>query len=530
MGVVGHAGFVEHDDAVAVEAEAAVFEAGEERGDGVGVDAGVVADGAGSLAGGRGGDHVAAFELERVADGAQGGGLAGAGDPDDHIQAASRRAHPGDGAALGGGELHRQLGFGAADGGVHERGEQRWGGAELVTVPGPLGDRSFGVDHTARRVHPLRGGRLRFELDRGRVGEHLVDQPAQHRGVEAEQVRCGGDDHVTSGEHLVRRQAAISLEEAPGETVERRVVEVTGDAGAVGEAHGGGDDITIETMDGELLVPTLDEVLDRFVALRGAGPAGRDGPFPVGGGGAGTERPIDLPGTLRVDRHRFVGDPGDGPVPEPPRLPPIRHDPVAELDRHPRRAQPPVGGGGVEVLTPQRRVGALEAAPVVEHLHHVGDQDVVVRVRVPRPRRRMPRHRVGHPRRRGPCRSTPPAAAPVTGQLLQVLEGAGGLGVEDPVHVLDPADHPQLGHRLVRRHHQLETRAASSTPTDDPVSGSRAPPGPNTSSYASGVTVPARPRRAAPPHPTATATRPASCSSATAAPGWSSERSITVER
>ena len=25
------------------------------------------------------------------------------------------------------------------------------------------------------------------------------------------------------------------------------------------------------------------------------------------------------------------------------------------------------------------------------------------------------------------------------------------------MHVLDPADHPELGHRLVRRHHQLET-------------------------------------------------------------------------
>jgi hypothetical protein len=51
-------------------------------------------------------------------------------------------------------------------------------------------------------------------------------------------------------------------------------------------------------------------------------------------------------------------------------------------------------------------------------------------------------------RRRGDGQAAPPPAA-LPGDGLQVGEGGVPLGVHDPVHVLSPPDHPELGNRLV---------------------------------------------------------------------------------
>ena len=59
--------------------------------------------------------------------------------------------------------------------------------------------------------------------------------------------------------------------------------------------------------------------------------------------------------------------------------------------------------------------------------------------------------------RRG--RPTSPAAH-AAGHPVEVGEGGVALGVHDQMHVLGPADHPQLGHALMRRDHQLHARPA----------------------------------------------------------------------
>lgn len=74
--------------------------------------------------------------------------------------------------------------------------------------------------------------------------------------------------------------------------------------------------------------PSHHQVLDRLVALRGAGVAGR-----VPAGTVGVEADVDelsgdVVGPLRMHRHRGVGDPGDRPVPEPPRRSVVGHDPI----------------------------------------------------------------------------------------------------------------------------------------------------------------------------------------------------------
>ncbi len=60
---------------------------------------------------------------------------------------------------------------------------------------------------------------------------------------------------------------------------------------------------------------------------------------------------------------------------------------------------------------------------------------------------------------RGAHRRLPPSSPEAPGQVVEVGQGGVSLGVHDPVHVLGPADHTQLGHRLVGRDHQLQPRA-----------------------------------------------------------------------
>ena len=55
-------------------------------------------------------------------------------------------------------------------------------------------------------------------------------------------------------------------------------------------------------------------------------------------------------------------------------------------------------------------------------------------------------------------RGHPPASAALNGEGVEVGQGGVALGVHDGVHVLGPAQHPELGHRLVRGDHELHAR------------------------------------------------------------------------
>src|SRR5205814_4551086 len=108
-----------------------------------------------------------------------------------------------------------------------------------------------------------------------------------------------------------------------------------------------------------------------------AGPVARIAPLGDGG--------VDLGGPFGVHVEDLVGDPGDAPVAEPTGRARIGGDGVAEFDGHPGAGPPSDGGGGVELFAPHGGVGRLPAAPVVEHLHDIGQEDVVVGAGVTRP-------------------------------------------------------------------------------------------------------------------------------------------------
>ena len=74
-------------------------------------------------------------------------------------------------------------------------------------------------------------------------------------------------------------------------------------------------------------------------------------------------------------------------------------------------------------------------------------------------------------RRRGDGQAAPPPA-PLPGDGLQIGQGGVPLGVHDPVHVLGPADHAELGHRLVGGDDQLHARPAGG---GQPDAGRRVP-------------------------------------------------------
>ena len=83
-----------------------------------------------------------------------------------------------------------------------------------------------------------------------------------------------------------------------------------------------------------------------------------------------------------------------------------------------------------------------------------------MRARVPGPGGGMTGVGVDQPAcRRGNGQAAPPPAA-LPGDCLQIRQGGVPLGVHDPVHVLGPADHAELGHRLVGGDDQLHARPA----------------------------------------------------------------------
>ena len=228
-----------------------------------------------------------------------------------------------------------------------------------------------------------------------------------------------------------------------------------------GGVDGGGQALGRPAHRGNFCSPALHERPDRLVAFGLAGGPGGHAPGPVGGLAAPLALGFYLGRPLGVELHNFVGDAGDLPVPEPSRGARVGLDGVAQFDRHPGRGHPAGHGGGVQVLPPQRRVGRLPAALFVLHLHDVGQQDVVVRAGVAGPRSGVAGVGVDEPAR-GRCfgrLASPPSH--LAGHPVQVGEGRIALGVHDPVHVLGPADHPELGHALMGRDHDLHARPAS---------------------------------------------------------------------
>ena len=169
---------------------------------------------------------------------------------------------------------------------------------------------------------------------------------------------------------------------------------------------------------------------------------------------------VDVVGALREHLGDGLGDPGDAPVVEPPgrAVDRARWRSPARPPRPPHATRPTIGGGVDHVAQP----GGVEGLPAAAGR------------RASPSRSRPARGRAGSGRRpgtwRGGCALDQPrwsasapgaaAAAALSGEPgVEEREGGIGLGVEDRVHVIGPADHAQHGDGLVRGDHELETRA-----------------------------------------------------------------------
>lgn len=165
-----------------------------------------------------------------------------------------------------------------------------------------------------------------------------------------------------------------------------------------------------------------------------------------------------------MDLKDFLGEAGDLPAVQLPGRPLVRLDPIPQLHRHPRGGDPPDRGRRVQLIADEGGVETFPAAPVVSHPHHVGDQHMIMDLGVPGPGCRMPRRRPNQtPGPRGGGRLPPPPAYPGD-HRIQIGHRGVAFRIADGVHVLGPADHPQLGDRLRRRHHQLQARPAGGPP------------------------------------------------------------------
>ena len=336
------------------------------------------------------------------------------------------------GCAQGGGPLGDDLGDGGLD------GQDGGGGVGLLAGAADPKER----DGLGCGQDPAN--------DRGQFFERL-----------AEQARRDVDDDVGGGEDLLRREAAFRAEHLPGDAQNLPFGERTGNLGLLSGEVDGGDQVGYGPADlGQFLVPAGHQLPDGGVALDVAGVAGGDVAGPVARIAPFCDGGVDLGGPFGVHVEYLVGNSGNAPVAESSRPAGVGSDVVTEFDRHPGSGHAADGSGGVELLAPHRGVGRLPAAEVVEHLDHVGQEDVVVRTGVPGPGGGVTGVGVDQPtRRRGDGQAAPPPAA-LPGDGLQIGQGGVPLGVHDPVHVLSPPDHSQFGHRLVGGDDQLHARPA----------------------------------------------------------------------
>lgn len=197
------------------------------------------------------------------------------------------------------------------------------------------------------------------------------------------------------------------------------------------------------------------------VGLRAAGVPGDDAPGPVGVEAVGVGAFVDLGGPLREEGEDLVGDASQAPVAELARRPRVGLDGVAQRHRTFGGGVAPDHGGGVHQVSEPAGVECLPAASGVEHLGEVGDEDVVVRLRVGGPGGQVTGPSPEQTGRRRAGSGATPTATVATEPLIEEGQGCVGLGVDDGVHVIAATHHPEHRHRLVRGHHQLHTRPPS---------------------------------------------------------------------
>ena len=170
------------------------------------------------------------------------------------------------------------------------------------------------------------------------------------------------------------------------------------------------------------------------------------------------DRRVNLGRALREQVEHRRWDPGKAPVTEATRRPWVGLDRVPEPDGFLRGGEAPDHRRSVDQVAEPAGVERLPPALHVEHLREVGDQHVVVRLRVSGTSGEVSSPRPQQTRRRGPGLCSASATTLATEPRIEEGERGVRLGVDDGVHGVDLTKHTQHGNRLVRRHHQLHTR------------------------------------------------------------------------
>jgi hypothetical protein len=100
----------------------------------------------------------------------------------------------------------------------------------------------------------------------------------------------------------------------------------------------------------------------------------------------------------------------------------------------------------MQVVSQERRVGALPSSACVSHQHCIRDQDMIVHLGIASPGRRVARGRPDEPTGGDPRLASSPPTTPFDDETVQVLKGGVALGIDNLVHVLGAPDHAELGH------------------------------------------------------------------------------------
>ena len=426
------------------ELEGVVLQSPGERCHGARLDSGALSEVPRCLSRGRGAEHAVAGALEAVADRRQRRRLPGPGHALDEIEMVPTHQQANRHLALGGGERDTKTLLKAGD--SIERGL-------LLNLRPLIAGQCLGQgcdallvgEDAACRPHLLPAPGHDRQGDRVGIREDCLDGIVEHRDGQAVKMRGGGDDQVASGEGLLLRQAPTRAKQLAGEHLEVGLREFIGRTRRLDR----GDEVSRGMAgSGEFVLPPGQQVLDAEFRLAVPGGPGRDRPCRIRG--IGSDGGGDLSRAGRVQLADLGRDPGYRPASEASGRTRIGDDPVSELDGFGGCCHPPDSRRRVQVVSQERRVGALPPCAGVSHQHGIRDQDMVVHLGIASPGRRVSGGRPDETTRGDAGLSTSPPTTLLGDEAVQVLEGGVALGIDDLVHVLGATDHTELGHRLGR--------------------------------------------------------------------------------
>ena len=336
---------------------------------------------------------------------------------------------------------------------------------------GDLRDVAFGGEDGGGGVGLAAGAGHAEQRDAAAVGDHRVHGRVQLRDAMPVQLRGDGHDHIGAVEHLGLDEAAVAVDRHRDHRRQLRLAETVPDRGAAG---GGGTDLGAKSSARCRPMSARRRHRGHQVGHR---LMGFGGPVETGGD---LRALYDAPGPAlsSISRDRFEstssassGIPAIGQPPRRPERPSSDSMPYPSSTARRAEASRPMAVAAwswsrtnavSSAFHPPGRLASTRRWRSAHGRGFGGRRPVVVACRD-----------VAHVNPAGlrPRLPLRPGGRRRPDHGVEVGHGRVALGVDDGVHVLGPADHPQLGHALGRRDDQLHTRPRVAT-SSAPVRGS----------------------------------------------------------